>query len=182
MSVEKTPSTPQTREDGNTLQELLSDDAGQSWQSRCINGCCDFFPSRSRQHPLLRCKITSQNGTAAEPSKESGSRTPDSISVTSSTGISASQKSASASRGAIRCERQRLPPARDPQVGSCRPRADILKSWMPSLWSASEPASLRTPQAESVQSRYADDGSTKTSFLAWSSLILWAQPGFSSPA
>jgi hypothetical protein len=91
MSVEKTPSTPQIREDGNTLQELLSDDAGQRWQSRCINGCCDFFPSRSRQHPLLPCKITSQNGTAAEPSKESGSRTPDSISVTSSTGISASQ-------------------------------------------------------------------------------------------
>jgi epsilon-lactone hydrolase len=37
VSVERTASTLQIREDGNTPQKLPTDDAGPSWQSRCIN-------------------------------------------------------------------------------------------------------------------------------------------------
>lgn len=48
MSVAKTSSAQQVREDGRTPQELLSDDAGPSWQSRCINGLLRLLPIKKR--------------------------------------------------------------------------------------------------------------------------------------
>ncbi|MCI4568902.1 alpha/beta hydrolase [Lysobacter sp. CFH 32150] len=47
MSVGKTATAPQVREDGRT-QGLLSDDAGPSWQSRCINGLLRLLPIKKQ--------------------------------------------------------------------------------------------------------------------------------------
>src|SRR5437660_9214807 len=41
-------STQQVREDRRTPQELLSGDAGPSWQSRCINGLLRLLPIKKQ--------------------------------------------------------------------------------------------------------------------------------------
>jgi acetyl esterase/lipase len=41
-------STRQVREDGRTLQELLAEDAGPSWQSRCMTGLLRLLPIKKR--------------------------------------------------------------------------------------------------------------------------------------
>jgi hypothetical protein len=48
MSVGKISSTQQVREDRRTPQQLLSDDADPSWQSRCINGLLRLLPIKER--------------------------------------------------------------------------------------------------------------------------------------
>jgi monoterpene epsilon-lactone hydrolase len=48
MSVWKISSTQQVREDSRAPQELLSDDAGPSWQSRCVNGLLRLLPFKKR--------------------------------------------------------------------------------------------------------------------------------------
>ena len=48
MSVGKISSTQEIREDRRTPQELLSDDAGPSWQSRCINTLLRLLPIKKR--------------------------------------------------------------------------------------------------------------------------------------
>ena len=48
MSVGKISSTQQVREDRRTPQELLSEDAGPSWQSCCINGLPRLLPIKKR--------------------------------------------------------------------------------------------------------------------------------------
>jgi epsilon-lactone hydrolase len=48
MSVGEISSTPQVRDDGRTLQELLSDDAGPSLQSRGLNGLLRLLPIKKR--------------------------------------------------------------------------------------------------------------------------------------
>ena len=48
MSVGQISSTHQVREDRRTPQELLSDDAGPSWQSRCVNGLLRLLPIKQR--------------------------------------------------------------------------------------------------------------------------------------
>jgi monoterpene epsilon-lactone hydrolase len=48
MSVGKMSSAQQVRVDESTPQELLSDDAGPSWQSRCINGLLRLLPIKKR--------------------------------------------------------------------------------------------------------------------------------------
>jgi monoterpene epsilon-lactone hydrolase len=48
MSVAKMSSTQQVREDGRTPQALLPDDAGPSWQSRCINTLLRLLPIKKR--------------------------------------------------------------------------------------------------------------------------------------
>ncbi|WP_395810989.1 hypothetical protein [Archangium minus] len=48
MSVGQISSTQQIREDRRTPRELLSDDAGPSWQSRCINGLLRLLPIKKR--------------------------------------------------------------------------------------------------------------------------------------
>jgi acetyl esterase/lipase len=48
MSVGKISSTQEIREDRRTPQELLSDDAGPSWQSRCIIGLLRLLPIKKR--------------------------------------------------------------------------------------------------------------------------------------
>jgi epsilon-lactone hydrolase len=48
MSIGQISSTQQIREDGKTTQALLWDDAGPSWQSRCINALLRFLPIKKR--------------------------------------------------------------------------------------------------------------------------------------
>ncbi|SEE47422.1 Acetyl esterase/lipase [Rhizobiales bacterium GAS191] len=48
MSIEKITSTQQLRKDRRAPQELLPDDAGPSWQSRCINALLRLLPIKKR--------------------------------------------------------------------------------------------------------------------------------------
>jgi epsilon-lactone hydrolase len=48
MSVENISSTQQVQKDTRTPEELLSDDAGPSWQSRCINGLLRLLPIKKQ--------------------------------------------------------------------------------------------------------------------------------------
>ncbi len=48
MSAGKMSSTPQIQEIGRTPQKLLSQDAGPSWQSRCINGLLRLLPIKEQ--------------------------------------------------------------------------------------------------------------------------------------